>query len=250
MKTRVMQDDPDGGVLSGAPRTRPAAPVRPRGRVAARAATAALGVCALALGGVLLGVDAGQRDADGFYGAEGGALATTTHALVSHDLDVATGGPDWILNRLGELRVTATGARDGPVFVGIGRRTDVDAYLAGVPHEVTDFDGGGARSSVTGGGAPAPPASQGFWARSAGGAGTQTVVWPVEAGDWAAVVMNADGSPGVSTDTRVAVSTDVVLWMGGGLILAGVALLGSGGALLASGRRRGPEAARHAGAAT
>lgn len=238
MKTRVIQTDPDGGGLTAARPARPGGS-RAGGRIAAGAVTAALGVGALALGGVLIGVNASQRDADGFYDAEGGALTTPTRALVSHDLDVHD-GPGWLLSRLGDVRVTTTGARDGPVFVGVGRRRDVDAYLAGVAHEVTDFDGrtDHAPAITPGTAVPAPPASQTFWARSSSGTGTRTVVWPVEEGDWAAVVMNTDGSASVRTDTRVAISTDVALWAGSGLLLIGAGLAGAGTVLIASGRSR------------
>ena len=244
MKTKVIQNDPDGGAITGAPP--PAAiPARPRrrGLVVAGALTAAIGAGALAGGAALVAVNETQRDAAGFYPAETSTLATPTRALVSHDLDVGDAGPDWLLaeGRLGRVRVAATGARDGPVFVGVARRADVDAYLAGVPHALADFDGGHAAASTVGGtGAPAPPASRGFWEKSATGAGTQTVVWPAQKGDWSAVVMNADGSAGVRATTRVSVATDVVLWLGVGMLLAGVALAGAGTALMLAGRPRAP----------
>lgn len=236
MKTKVIQSDPGaemGGALSARPRRDGG------GRAFAGVLTAVLGAGALAVGGVLIGVNTTQRDADGFYDGEGAALSTTTRALVSYDPDVGTDGPAWLLNRLGDVRVTATGARDGPVFVGIGAREDVDAYLAGVAHEEAELDGsGGARTVSPGASAPAPPASRTFWARSSSGAGARTVVWPVEKGDWAAVVMNADGSAGIRTATRVSLRTDLVIWLGIGAVVAGIALAGTGTALLVSARRR------------
>ncbi len=248
MKTKVIQTDPDGGSISGTPPTA-AVPARPRrrGLVVAGALTAALGAGALAGGAGLVAVHETQRDAAGFYDAETSTLGTPTRALVSRDLDVGDAGPDWLLaeGRLGRVRVAATGARDGPVFVGIARRADVNAYLAGVPHALADFDGGPAAASVVGGaGAPAPPASQGFWEQAAAGTGTQTVVWPVQKGDWSAVVMNADGSAGVRATTRVAVATNVVLWLGAGALLAGVSLAGAGTALMLAGRSRPGRRAR------
>ncbi len=248
MKTKVIQNDPDGGAIAGAPP--PAAvPARPRrrGLVVAGAVTAALGAGAIAGGAALVAVHETQRDAAGFYGAETGSLATPTRALVSHDLDVGDAGPDWLLaeGRLGRVRVAATGARDGPVFVGVARTTDVDAYLRGVPHALADFGGGSAAPEVAGGtGAPAPPASRGFWAASAAGAGTQTVVWPVREGDWSAVVMNTDGSAGVRATTRVSVATDALLWLGAGMLFAGVSLAGGGAALMLAGRARSTGRAR------
>ena len=64
-------------------------------------------------------------------------------------------------------------------------------------------------------------------------------MWPVEKGDWAAVVMNADGSAGIRTATRVSLRTDLVIWLGIGALVAGIALAGTGTALLV-GRRGGP----------
>lgn len=245
MKTKVIQNDPDGAAITGAPPPAAVPAIRPRRRalVVAGALTAALGAGALAGGAALVAVHETQRDAAGFYAAETGALATPTRAMVSPDLDVGDAGPGWLLaeGRLGRVRVAATGARDGPVFVGIARRADVNAYLAGVPHALADFDGRhAAASTVAGTGAPAPPASQKFWEKSAAGAGTQTVVWPVQKGDWSAVVMNTDGSAGVRATTRVSVATDVVLWLGVGMLLAGVALAGAGTALMLAGRARAP----------
>ena len=243
MRTRVMQDGPDDGgtaVITARPEAG-----RPRsagtGRVVGGAVAAAIGLAALAGGGALVGVHATQRDGDGFYTADPVGLTTPTRALVSEDVDVDLDGVTWLLDdgRLGDLELSATGARDGPVFVGIGASEDVAAYLDGVARETADLgDGSTARVRSPGGLAPAPPASQGFWAASATGTGTQTIVWPVDSGHWSAVVMNADGSAGVTVTTRMGARTDLVLWLGVGALALGGALAAGGAALIVSGRRR------------
>ena len=49
---------------------------------------------------------------------------------------------------------------------------------------------------------PASPEHADIWAASNQGAGTQTVAWEIEDGNWSVVVMNADGSLGVDADIR------------------------------------------------
>jgi hypothetical protein len=245
MKTRVIQGEPEegGAAVVAAPPAVARAPGGRAGRVAGGAVLAALGVAALAGGGALVGVHATQRDGDGFYAADAAELTTPARALVSDDLDVDLAGVGWATGdgRLADLRLSASSIRDGPVFVGIGPRRDVEAYLRGVPQESADFGDAGVRGSRTAGAlAPAPPASQAFWSRSKAGPGRQTIVWPIESGDWSAVVMNADGSAGVRVEARLGVRTDLVLWLGIVALAAGGALAAVGTALIVSGRR-GPE---------
>ncbi|HTI33310.1 MAG TPA: hypothetical protein VL422_06490 [Miltoncostaea sp.] len=243
MKTQVIQDGPDDGgtAVVAAPPDMRRAPRGGAGRVVGGAVAATIGLAALAGGGALVGVHAGARDGDGFYATDTVALTTPTRALVADDLDVDLDGATWLMDdgRLGDLRLTATGARDGPVFVGIGPRDDVAAYLRGVPQEPADFGDAGVTSEPRAGTrTPAPPAAQGFWAASATGTGRQTVVWPVESGDWSAVVMNADGAAGVRVETQLGVRTDLLLWIGIAALAAGGALAITGTALIVSGRRR------------
>jgi hypothetical protein len=177
-------------------------------------------------------------------------LTTPTSALVSDELDVGTDGPDWLFHdgRLASVRVTATGTE--PVFVGIARTAQVDAYLDGVGHdEITDFEldpFSVTKARHQGAETPAPPADQPIWAESAHGTGAQTIAWPVQQGDWAVVVMNADGSPGVATEVSVGAKVGFVLWLGIGLLAGGGLLAIGAGALIfvaARTRPRTPSAA-------
>jgi hypothetical protein len=248
MKTRVMQGEPDegGAAVVAAPPALARAPRGRAGRAVGGAVLATLGVAALAGGGALVGVHATQRDGDGFYAADPAELSTPANALVSDDLDVDLDGATWLLDdgRLADLRLSATASRDGPVFVGIGPRDEVDAYLRGVPRASADFGDGGAGALTAGARTPAPPAAQGFWERAASGSGRQTIVWPMESGDWSAVVMNADGAAGVRVETQVAARTDLALWLGIVVLAAGGALAATGTALIVSARRTPSEAAR------
>ena len=199
------------------------------------------GLLALALlagGGALVWGHSTQRDAKGYYATGFKSLATPTYALVSDGLDVGTDGPDWLFRRgrLGTVRVTANGASAHPVFVGIGRQSDVDSYLRAVEHDaVTDFEVD--PFSVTysrraGDTTPAAPGTQTIWAAQASGSGRQTVTWPVQKGAWAVVVMNADAARGVEADVSVGAKVPFILWLGVGLLGAGALVaVGSGVAI-------------------
>ncbi len=91
------------------------------------------------------------------------------------------------------------------MFVGVARRADVQAYLAGVERDeienVDFFPFKVSYDRVPGTRAPAPPASQGMWVAT--GTGGKPLQWRVREGNWSIVAMNADGSPGVRFSAKV-----------------------------------------------
>jgi hypothetical protein len=60
----------------------------------------------------------------------------------------------------------------------------------------------------------------------------------VESGNWSAVVMNADGSPGVAAQTTVGAEVPSLKWIAIGTLIAGVLFAVGGGLLLWVGARR------------
>jgi hypothetical protein len=201
---------------------------------------------AVAGGALLVGVDHGKRDASGFYATGQTTLATPTHALVSDEIDLGNSGPSWLFrkSRLGVVRIVATGTRDRPVFIGVGRTSQVRAYLRGVSQDrITDFDVD--PFSVThharpGTSTPAAPTTQTFWSSHVSGSGRQTVRWPVQEGNWSVAIMNADGSAGIRTSVSVGAKTRLLLWVGiGSLTLGGLLAAGSAACFVAW-RRRAP----------
>jgi uncharacterized protein DUF4389 len=217
----------------GAPVSRRWGPGRIVGVVAASLAV----LIALALlvgGGVALGLDRWGRGDDGFFSTRTTRLVSDGYALTSEEIHLHASGPDWLFDpgRLGFVRVEASGAR-GPVFVGIGRESDVSAYLAGVPYDrVTgvDVDPFTARTTPVPGTAAPPvrPGAHDFWVAAASGEGRQEVAWKLAEGDWRVVVMNPDGSRDVAANVRVAAQLPF-------LDELGVVLLAVGGVLLAIG---------------
>jgi hypothetical protein len=217
-------------------------------RVAVVAGTVAglVGLVALAGGGALVAAHESHRDSDGFYATDTTTLSTPTYALVSEGLDVGTDGPDWLFRegRLGTVRVTATGTEAKPVFIGIARTSQVDAYLRDVARDdITDFDVDPFTVELVrraGSTKPSDPAGAGFWAEQASGSGTRSVIWPVQKGSWDVVVMNADGSLGVRSVVSVGAKIPAALWVGIGLLVAGVVLAAAGAASFLYGIR-GPQ---------
>ena len=222
-----------------------------------RAALVVSGAVLLALAGIA--VMAGIALAVVFKG--GNALAsgpqpvtTSTRAVVSAvaQLDGNAEAP----SGLGEARMQVdVTARDGGhgVFVGVAPAADVERYLAGADVDlVTDVQLQPLRLTTRhrpGTEAVPAPGSQGFWlARARTDGGTARLTWPARDGDYRLVVMNADASPGVDVDARVAFVvpsasriTTTVLVVGIGTALLGVVLLTVG--LLGSRSSRGPSSA-------
>jgi hypothetical protein len=208
---------------------------------------ALLGAGLLAGGCGLLWADQTQRDDDGYLSTPTERFEASSYAIVSEPIDLVeadTEGADWLLSDsvLGDVRVQAA---DGDVFIGIGPTSDVEAYLEGVEHHVltdVDYHPFRARYDARAGDAPtAPPGEQDFWATSASGEGEQTLTWNPESGDWSAVVMNADASPGIAADLSVGAEANFLIWLAIGLLVAGGILLLGGAGLIFLG-------ARHAGA--
>ncbi|MHA6783129.1 hypothetical protein ACVGOW_19340 [Pseudonocardia saturnea] len=144
---------------------------------------------------------------------------------------------------LGEPTVRVSATYDGtPVFVGIGRAVDVDRYLSGV---ASDMVAVGADGSVPTGldrhpgqKIAAPPTEQTFWAASTTSAATAEVTWPIQDGTYRIVVMNADGTPGLTTQVHAAVTVPNMFSFSLGLLFGGLLLTGAGVAVLVAARRR------------
>jgi hypothetical protein len=124
------------------------------GRVAAVAVGAVLGLAALGLltaGGVGLAVHQAARH-DGYLSTPTRPLQTSGYALTSGKVDL---GPvdvkaSWA-DVLGTVRVRATSNDPAkPVFIGIARTADVNAYLGGVAYSTVRPDGEAGAGSCSG----------------------------------------------------------------------------------------------------
>ena len=130
------------------------------------------------------------------------------------------------------LRFSAECVDGKPIFVGIGHTSDVDRYLAGVPHtQVDDFRDRGPSYTQLPGRArpPGAPGSEDFWASQSEGTGQQHADFDLDNGNWTAVAMNPDATPGVVVDGEAGVKIGWVIWVGVGLLLFGLVITGSSG---------------------
>jgi hypothetical protein len=216
---------------------------RSKGKIALLVGGIVLGLVALVVagaGGTAVWADTTQRDSHGYVSTSAHRFSAPGRAITTESVDLDTGIPGWVL---GKVRIEAhSGNR--PVFVGIGRTRDVQAYLAGVDRSVVT-DVGLDPFRVTyerqvGSRAPEPPGSQAFWATSAQGSGTQSLTWKTDSGSWSVVVMNADGSPGVDAGISAGASFPYALWVGIGVTVLGALMLLGAALMIRSGLRRPP----------
>jgi hypothetical protein len=178
-----------------------------------------------------------EKDADGYYTTSSERFSTGTYALSTDDLDIDDGLPG--RTHFGTARLTVRSEEGKPVFAGVARTSDVNAYLDRSSHAtLTDFDVDPFDASfhtVVGDSAPALPATQSFWTEQVHGAGTQTLTWDVEDGNWSVVVMNADGSAGVHTDISAGAKVPFIGTAATVLTVGGLGGIAFGGALVAFG---------------
>jgi hypothetical protein len=193
----------------------------------------------LAGGTAVLIADQVARD-DGFVTTEVETLSTDDYAyLIDNVLVVAPGpGSEVLDDVVGELRVRAT-PEDAttPVFVGIARDRDVDAYLAGVARTLATEESWTGRD-LPGTAPTTVPEDVPIWEVSSVGTGEQELRWTPQGGRWSLVVMNADASPGVTVTGDVGITLPWLTGAGIVLLVVGVIVLAGGVALLVVGIRR------------
>jgi hypothetical protein len=222
----------------------PAPPTKRRGWTGGRVALVILG-CVLGL--IALGILAAagaatwatssQRDSAGFLSSDTHRFTTPTYAITSGGIDLGT-GTHWLTpaDIFGKVRIRATATNPtAGVFIGVGPQAAVDNYLAGVGHEVvTNWANGDTETRLEPGNGRGPQSAPGdaaIWTAQASGQGTQTLSWRPESGQWEVVVMNQDGAAGVSVLADAGATIPdlawvaVILWVIGGLLLAGAVAL-------------------------
>jgi hypothetical protein len=219
----------------------PAPPVfvkDPPRRSGGRTVAVVIGSLVAVLGAVLAiagGAIAAVFGGDGVLQTDRSSLSTPTAALVSETatIDDTAGLAEGIGDA--RIRISARPAGNQPLFVGVGRAADVDRYLDGVAVDrVTDLDVDPFRidrDRLSGRATAAAPGAQDFWVARSQSSDNASIDWRVRDGDYRFVVMNADGSAGVSTDSRLGVKVPWIAPLGIGMLIAGgiIGLLGLAG---------------------
>lgn len=167
----------------------------------------------LALFGVACGASglAAYRsvDSDGFVTGDGRLLTTTAAVVFDTDEFRKLDDDDESGVRSDTtLRIRAESADGQPVTVAVGRESAVEAFLqGGSATTIRDLDFGPFEYEQVnvGGGRPLPPAPEGVFAVIASGEGSQELRWRIEPGEWRALVMHADGSPGLDLQVEFGV---------------------------------------------
>jgi hypothetical protein len=234
--------------VEGTPRDQAAAAPEPKvadrpsgwtgGRITALVIGVLLVLVSLALlggGGTGLWADLTQRDG-GYVTTGVHEFSTSGSALATERTHLGSAGVGWLYSPslLGKVRIRVTPvSATRALFVGIGRSTDVDRYLAGVNHAlISDFFGD--KVEAIGGGTPrSAPGRQHFWVASSTGSGARTLVWDPTNGSWSVVVMNADARSGMAVRADLGARMPAVLWIAIGLLAAGAVFLTGGGLLIA-----------------
>lgn len=187
-----------------------------------------VGSVGIGIGGASLALaDGSMRDDDGFLMSGDEAFTTPTYAMTTGAIEIEGAGRFLPESILGDAKVTAEATGDSAVFVGVADSADVEAYLAGVGHDtLVGFDDDPVYRTSDGGAPATVPTESDIWVAQSSGTGSQSVTWEIEEGDWSIVVMNADGSRGVSSDVSVGATVPALDWVVGFLLtLAGLGLV-------------------------
>ena len=221
----------------------PSAPARRGGWTAGRIVSLVigciLGLAALGLlgaGGFATWATNTQRDAAGYLTSTH-AVATTGNAVTSDQIDFWT-ATDWITpaDVLGTIRIRATETNPAAaVFIGVAPTAAVDSYLAGVSRQVvTGWSPFSSDYRQEAGAVPkTAPADARIWTTQVSGPGTQTLTWRPAGGSWTIVMMNQNGSAGLSVTADIGATIPDLAWFAVALFAVGVLLLGAAVLLVA-----------------
>jgi len=194
----------------------------------------------LVLAGVaLVVIHLTQRDKDGYYTSSTLQVAAPGYAVTSEGLQIGN-LQSFATDAVGQVRVSASSRSGRALFVGIASQNAVNGYLAGVARsEVTEVNGNKVSYKMHAGGAPAAtPGRESFWQSASSGSGQVTTTWKVKGGTWVIVLMNSSGAADISAAVRVGAKTNLLLWVGLGLLVVGLIAGGGGTAMVLSSRSR------------
>jgi hypothetical protein len=202
------------------------------------------GLALLAGGGALLWADRSGNRSDGYLFSDRDTFSSQGFAISSERIDLSTGA-DWlpISSTFGSARIEVTGTGSSEIFVGVAPVAQATAYLDGVQRTVVSDLGlsAGPDRTVSGGAPSGSPGDQNFWTDQASGPGTQQLTWTPRQGDWMLVVMNADGSAGISAQARIGATFPALTGLAWGLLIAGIVAVVIAALLLVLAFRRGAE---------
>jgi hypothetical protein len=216
----------------------PAAPNASRtGAVIGGSILATVGAVMAFGGGAVLAV----TGTDNTYESGHHDVSSSTTALVSDVANIQ--GTNEVFKTIGHPRVkiSSDAVQNGqPVFVGVAHKADVDRYLAGAEiDKVTDIDTDLTLDKQLRPGTvkPKPPTTQSFWVEKSSG-NTASIDWKIKDGNYRIVVMNADGTKGVATQTKAGVSFPHLATISLITLLIGLGAAGGGIALATRGGRK------------
>lgn len=207
-----------------------------------------IGVVIAFVGGVLALSGTGpltmSRDADGYYMTDTITLDRASRAIVAGDIDMVQGCfpqvvedsliPGWAMAEPTYVRMEGF-SMGAEVFLGIAATADVEAYLNGTAHdeiaelycdvgEVQNIEYTRHEGTVV----PARPDEQTFWVAQGVGPERHTLEWTVEEGDWTAVIMNSDGSLGITAEVELGAKVTNLQTIGWTMMAIGLVLLAGG----------------------
>jgi Domain of unknown function (DUF4389) len=232
-------NDPAGAVV-GLPRADATAPQQRSATWSLRRITATAlaslasisGIAALAAGVAGIALDQTQRDHAGYLMSSQALYSTSSYALESRSYDVTGAGGFLARELLGTIAIRAQSSR--PLFIGIAPAAAASSYLAHVEHALaTAFDAASSEFRLRSGRAPsARPGAERFWAASTSGAGDRALTWRVRSGHWRVIVMNADGSRGITGELRIGARFPHLLEIAIVALILGLLIAALGGASL------------------
>jgi hypothetical protein len=178
-------------------------------------------------GGAVLALS-GNRDSGGYVTSPAMRVESSTAAITVEDVTIHTDDL-WSRNLtdIGGVRITGTDPSGAPLFLGIARASAVDGWLAGTAHDqlLTVSNRTARYDRAAGPVRPVTaPTAETFWLATASGTGSVVLNWRADDGDFAVVLANADGTPGVTGQVRVATQIPDLTGLGGGLLGTGIVL--------------------------